>query len=350
METYYTNTTNITCKSNLVVRKHTLESRIDELKNEFVKQASNIMLKKTRDTITRYKHQTSVLLNDDVFRKKVTAVVGPVFETTQTLCELNKAIITNQKNTELVSRKKSHSVEVLHRQLKIKRRIKSHNKYNDDHCNKDNLNDKHPSNHHKHKHSHHHHHKHHHCHKCNEKENYFNDLYNQWAIIQINKYVDDLMKERYHCLRKKLTKKHIDELIDSLNAFKLTCNIGYIRIIDLYIIVIQIIFSNVSLMYSLETGEPVEKYKYDKQLLSFREQINQYLLSMNVILNQQKQKYILYDEKYGQPIDGIYDASLLMEIDETMCGNDSNSELNSDSEQQDEYEPEEDLEYYSDFE
>jgi hypothetical protein len=113
-----------------------------------------------------------------------------------------------------------------------------------------------------------------------------------------------------------------------LNEFKITCNIGYIRIVDLYINIVQIIFSNVSLRNSLDTGEPVEKYKYDATILCYMEQLNKNLLSMRMLLEQQKKKYMIYDDKYGHPKDGLYDPTLLMEIDKDM----SNHALSSDSE------------------
>ena len=43
MDTYYTNTTNATCKTNLVVRKHTLDSRIQEIKDELMKRATKLV-------------------------------------------------------------------------------------------------------------------------------------------------------------------------------------------------------------------------------------------------------------------------------------------------------------------
>ena len=311
MDMYHRNTTNITCKSNLVTRKHTLGSRMQEFKTEMLKQTSKIVLNKTKETINRYAEQTTLLLKNDVFRNNVVAIVGPVLYTTQKLGELNKAIKTNRENISEFSYNNCHSVSVLRRQLRIKKRIERQRLANNNGCINDN-----DKKHNKHHHHHHHHHQnHHHCHKCNDKENYFNDLYNQWAIIKINKYVDELMKENYCYLTRKLTKEHIDELIYSLNEFKITCNVGYIRIVDLYINIVQIIFSNVSLRNSLDTGEPVEKYKYDATILCYMEQLNKNLLSMRMLLEQQKKKYMIYDDKYGHPKDGLYDPTLLMEID-----------------------------------
>lgn len=57
MDTYYTNTTNATCKSNLVVRKHTLDSRIQEIKDVLVKRATKLVLNKTKDTICKYREK-----------------------------------------------------------------------------------------------------------------------------------------------------------------------------------------------------------------------------------------------------------------------------------------------------
>jgi len=310
---YHRNTTNITCKSNLVTRKHTLDSRMQEFKKEMLKQTTKIVLNKTKETINRYAEQTTLLLKNDVLRNNVAAIVGPVLYTTKKIGELNKAIKKNRENTSEFSYNNCHSVSVLRRQLKIKKRIEHQRLANNNGCINDNA--KKHNNHHKH---HHHHQNHHHCHKCNDKENYFNDLYNQWAIIKINKYVDELMKENYCYLAKKLTKEHIDELIYSLNEFKITCNVGYIRIVDLYINIVQIIFSNVSLRNSLDTGNPVEKYKYDATILSYMEQLNKNLLSMRMLLEQQKKKYMIYDDKYGHPKDGLYDPNLLMEIDKNI--------------------------------
>lgn len=322
MDMYHRNTTNITCKSNLVTRKNTLESRMQELKKEMLKRTTKLVLNKTKETINRYAEQTTLLLKNDVLRNNVAAIVGPVLYTTKKIGELNKAIKKNRENTSEFSYNNCHSVSVLRRQLRIKKRIERQRLANNNGCINENDNkcDKH--------HKHHHHQNHHHCHKCNDKENYFNDLYNQWAIIKINKYVDELMKENYCYLTRKLTKGHIDELIYSLNEFKITCNIGYIRIVDLYINIVQIIFSNVSLRNSLDTGEPVEKYKYDATILCYMEQLNKNLLSMRMLLEQQKKKYMIYDDKYGHPKDGLYDPTLLMEIDKDI----SNHALCSDSE------------------
>lgn len=355
MEMCYRNTTNITCKTNLVTRKHTLESRMEEIKTELLKHTSKLVLKKTKDIIkkkiTSYRQQTSMLLKNDRFRKNVTAVVGPVFETTQTLSKLATAIKKNRENIALLSHKKPHSDEVLHRQIMLKRKLKQTYLLNNEHCNKDtdnhHHNNHHNSNHHHH-HSNHHsnkcnHKKHNNCQKCHDKENYFNDLYNQWAIIKINKYIDDLMKEDYFYLSIKLTSCHLDELIDSLNEFKLTCNIGYIRIVDLYINIVQIIFSNVSLRNSLDSGEPLEKYKYDAKILGHMEKLNTILLSMKVLLEEQKKKYIIYDETYGKPEDGLYIPFLLMEIDKTLFNNSStSSESDNDCQYDYEYKSEHD--------
>ena len=328
MELCYRNTTNITCKSNLVRRKHTLESRMEEIKTELLKHTSRLVLNKTKDIIqkkiTCYKQKTSMLLKNDRFRKNVSAVVGPVYETTQSLSKLVMAIKQNRENIAVLSNKKPHSDKVLHRQIKLKRKIKQERLLNNN--NNDNHN------------NHHNHHNHHHnnnCNKCHDKENYFNDLYNQCAIVKINKYVDELMKENYFYLSIKLTNCHMDELIDSLNEFKLTCNIGYIRIVDLYINIVQIIFSNVSLRNSLDTGEPLEKYKYDAKILCHMEKLNKILLSMKVLLEEQREKYIIYDKKYGRPEDGLYIPFLLMEIDRTLF---KNSTICSESENDCDYE------------
>jgi hypothetical protein len=342
METYYTNTTNITCQSNLLVRKHTLESRLDELKTEFIKRTSELVLNKTKDTINNtinnYKQQASMLLNDDGFRNNVTAVVGPVFETTKTLHKLSNAIKTNQQNSELISNNKHLSENSIHKNIKTIRRINQIKKREEQIKKREETK----------------------IMKYDERKKIFDYLaHNEKThnkikeyeflyfmkskpILKVDKFIHMFKKQDYDYLIKKLDQDYVNRLTLCLIKLKKRANCNYKSIIQNYITILELIFFNVNLKISLKNAiGQAERYQLDSEILRNGDKLKEYLESLKgssalfarvntrtkLKLNR---RYRIYVKKYGFPENGLFSPERMIEIDCMLEKSDCSSSSDSD--------------------
>jgi hypothetical protein len=349
METYYTNTTNITCQSNLLVRKHTLESRLDEIKTEFLKRTSDLVMNKTKDTIKQtkdtinntinnYKQQASMLLNDDGFRNNVTAVVGPVFETTKTLHKLSNAIKTNQQNSELISNNKHLSENSIHKNIKTIRRINQIKKREEQIKKREETK----------------------IMKYDERKKIFDYLaHNEKThnkikeyeflyfmkskpILKVDKFIHMFKKQDYDYLIKKLDQDYVNRLTLCLIKLKKRANCNYKSIIQNYITILELIFFNVNLKISLKNAiGQAERYQLDSEILRNGDKLKEYLESLKgssalfarvntrtkLKLNR---RYRIYVKKYGFPENGLFSPERMIEIDCMLEKSDCSSSSDSD--------------------
>lgn len=369
METYYTNTTNITCQSNLLVRKHTLESRLDELKREFIKRTSNLVLNKTKNTINNtinnYKKQASMLLNDDGFRNNVTAVVGPVFETTKTLHKLSNAIKTKQENFCLVSNNKDLSDDNIHKNIKTIRMINWRKKQREINClnekidtleskidqyetalsdpkhckqDKNSCHTGHNDNHSGHSHNHYNEINH-----SNIKDYEFMYFMRSKPILKVDKFINKMKKEDYEYLISKLNPDYVSRLTICLVKLKKRANCNYKSIIQNYITIIEMIFLNVNLKNTLKNAiNQADRYKLDSEILRNNDKLKEYIDNLKngarsflpdikvTTKLRLSRRYRIYVRKYGFPENELFCPERMLEIDCMLERSDCSSSSDSD--------------------
>ena len=343
MDTYYTNTTNATCKTNLVVRKHTLDSRIQEIKDELMKRATKLVLNKTKDTICKYRDKTRLLLiKNDYIREHVSQIVGPVYETTKELNELTKAIVRRSNNTDLKTHTRRLSQKDIHKNIKTIRKINRRKKENfdDTDCDKDNhiaqtthINSTHI-------HPAHIHPANNHIIPNNTMDYEFLYFMKSKPVIEVNKLIYKLKKEDYDYLTSKLNPDYVSRLTTSLEELKKNASTIYKNVIGVYISIIETIFMNVNLKQKLKyTIDQSQAYKADSEILQNRDKLIEYINNLNngptalfkpvyvTTKLELKKRYRIYVEKYGYPENEVFDPELMLEIDRMI----DNSDCSSDS-------------------
>ena len=346
MDTYYTNTTNATCKTNLVVRKHTLDSRIQEIKDELLKRATKLVLNKTKDTICKYSEKTRLFLSkNDYIREKVSEMTCPVFEATKEFNELTRAISRRQNNPDLKTYNRRLSQNDIHKNIKTIRKInrrKMKYDFDDNDCDKKDTSVVQKT----HNHTTHIHpapapdpvHVPNHMVPNNMMDYEFLYFMKSNPVIEVNKLIKKLKKEDYEYLSSKLDPDYVSKLTTTLEELKKNASTIYKGVIGVYIRIVETIFLNVNLTKSLKlTLEKSQAYKADSEILRNREKLIEYINTLNngptalfkpvyvTTTLELKKRYRIYVEKYGYPENEIFDAELMLEIDRMIDNSDCSS-------------------------